>query len=213
MVLDIILLIILVLTIYFSMRKGLVMTVVNFAKGFASLVVAWLFCGKVSDWLMNKTEAGTIATQRISETLTSKWETSDFYMALPDLFKEGDFGNISSSLITDGAVKLSGALLTILCFVLIVVALRLVLSIIGRLFSHNHRGGFTGLADWFLGGVLGLILGFLYIFVFLALLVPVAGIIVPEHCATIMGWLDSSLVAGELYNNNLLLILFRDFLV
>ena len=49
-------------------------------------------------------------------------------------------------------------------------------------------------------------------FVLLALVVPAVGLFMPEHCETVMGWLDSSVIAGDLYNNNLLLVLFRDFL-
>ena len=66
--------------------------------------------------------------------------------------------------------------------------------------------------DWLLGLILGTILGVLYVFVFLALLFPVVGLFMPQQCETVMSWLDSSVVAGDLYNNNLLLILFRDFL-
>ena len=84
-------------------------------------------------------------------------------------------------------------------------------------FIYFNRGktdeGESFLAGFGICGSLMIALYSLYMFVFLALLVPVAGIIMPEQCATIMGWLDSSYFAGDLYNNNLLLILFRDFLV
>ena len=213
MALDITILVILILTIFLTMRRGFVLSVVSFFKGFVSLIIAWLFCDDAADWLINKTEVGIRTMERINQGLSSKWESSDIYMALPDLFKENGGSQLSDSLILDGSAKLAQILLAIICFVLIVAAIRLVLAIIGSLFSHKNNDGFAGKVDWLMGLVLGLVLGVLYVFVFLALLVPVAGLVGPEYCQTIVAWLDESMVAGDLYNNNLILILFRDLMV
>lgn len=213
MALDITILVILILTIFLTMRRGFVLSVVSFFKGFVSLIIAWLFCDDAADWLINKTEVGIRTMERINQGLSSKWESSDIYMALPDLFKENGGSQLSGTLILDGSAKLAQILLAIICFVLIVAAIRLVLAIIGSLFSHKNNDGFAGKVDWLMGLVLGLVLGVLYVFVFLALLVPVAGLVAPEYCQTIVAWLDESMVAGDLYNNNLILILFRDLMV
>ena len=203
MVMDIAVLTVLVLTIFFSMRKGFALTVAGFFKGFVSLIIAWFFCDDLALWLMSSTSVGTGAVKRISEGLSAKWESSDIYMALPDLFKQSG---------GDAAAKIASLLLTILCFAAIVFVLRVVLGLAGRASSHKYNGGFAGIMDWLLGLILGTILGVLYVFVFLALLFPVVGLFMPQQCETVMSWLDSSVVAGDLYNNNLLLILFRDFL-
>lgn len=213
MALDITILVILILTIFLTMRRGFVLSVVSFFKGFVSLIIAWVFCDDAAGWLINKTEVGIRTMERINQGLSSKWESSDIYMALPDLFKENGGSQLSDSLILDGSAKLAQILLAIICFVLIVAAIRLVLAIIGSLFSHKNNDGFAGKVDWLMGLVLGLVLGVLYVFVFLALLVPVAGLVAPEYCQTIVAWLDESMVAGDLYNNNLILILFRDLMV
>lgn len=212
MVMDIAILAVLVLTIFFSMRKGFALTVAGFFKGFASLIIAWLFCDDLAAWLINSTPIGTGVAERISEGLSTKWESSDIYMALPDLFKQTSGDTLADSLITDGSAKIAGLLLTILCFAVIVFMLRVVLGLMGRAFSHKYNEGFAGVMDWLLGLILGSVLGVLYVFVFLALLFPVVGLFMPEQCETVMDWLDSSVIAGDLYNNNLLLILFRDFL-
>jgi len=209
---DIAILAVLILTIFFSMRKGFAMSVVSFFKGFASLIVAWFFCDDLADYAMNKTEIGQRTISAINENVSAKWENSDIYMALPELFK-GDGGeDFSSALIQNGAAKIAYILLTIICFVLIVVVLRGGLALIGKLFSHQNNEGFTGAIDWFLGLILGIIVGILYVFLFLALLVPVVSLFIPQHCETIMGWLDNSFIAGDLYDNNLLLVFFRDLL-
>ena len=46
----------------------------------------------------------------------------------------------------------------------------------------------------------------------LALLFPLVGIFLPSYCDTVAGWMEGSYFAADLYNNNLLLILMRDFL-
>lgn len=212
MVMDIAILAVLVLTIFFSMRRGFALTVAGFFKGFASLIVAWFFCDDLAVWLMSSTPAGTKTAERISEGLSAKWESSDIYMALPDLFKESGGNAAADSMISQGSMRIAELLLTILCFVAIVSLLRVVLGLLGRAFSHKYNEGFAGVMDWFLGLILGTVLGVLHVFVFLALLLPVVGLFMPEQCETVMDWLDSSVIAGDLYNNNLLLILFRDFL-
>ena len=212
MVMDILILAIFILTIFLTMRRGFAMSVVSFFKGFVSLVIAWFFCDDMAGWLMTRTEVGVNTMDRISESLSSRWESSEVYMALPDLFKENGGSELSTYLIMDGAEKLASVLLTIVCFVLIVLGLRLVLAIVGSIFSYRNNKGFTGAVDWIMGLVLGIVLGLIYIFVLLALLVPVLGLIMPEHCQTVLTWLDESFIAGDLYNNNLLLILFRDLM-
>lgn len=212
MVMDILILAVMVLTIFFSMRKGFAMSVVSFFKGVASFIVAWIFCDDLALWLSAKTSISTSITDKINSGLAAKWESSDIYASLPDLFKENGADSAAGSLIAGGSARITGLLLTIISFVAIVFVLRVVLALVGRAFSHQNNEGFAGIMDRILGLLLGSILGILHVFVFLALLLPVAGLFAPDQCPTILGWLDSSVIAGDLYNSNLLLILFRDFL-
>ncbi len=212
MIMDIAILVVLVLTIFFSMRKGFAMSVVSFFKGFASLIAAWFFCDDLADYAINNTEIGQRTINAINQNISAKWESSDVYMALPDLFKGNGSEDFTSPLIQNGSARVAYILLTIICFVLIVVVLRGGLALIGKLFSHQNNEGFSGTIDWILGLILGIIVGILYVFLFLALLVPVISLFVPQHCETVMRWLDNSFIAGDLYDNNLLLIFFRDLL-
>ena len=59
---------------------------------------------------------------------------------------------------------------------------------------------------------MGILLGALSVLLFLALLFPLVGIFLPSYCDTVAGWMEGSYFATDLYNNNLLLILMRDFL-
>ena len=136
MVMDILILAVLVLTIFFSMRKGFAMSVAGFFKGFASLIAAWVFCDDMAAWLM-KSNVGTAITEKINQGLSVKWESSDIYMALPDLFKENGGNAAAGSLITEGSSKIASLLLTIICFAAIIFLLRVVLSLVRRICRHN----------------------------------------------------------------------------
>ena len=59
---------------------------------------------------------------------------------------------------------------------------------------------------------MGVAVGAFYVFLFLALILPITGVIVPNLADNISHWFESSYFAGDLYDNNLLLIIFRDLL-
>ena len=54
------------------------------------------------------------------------------------------------------------------------------------------------------------LLGLIVVFLLLALLFPVASLIAPEHAHEIMSWFEGSFFAQDLYDNNLLLLIFSD---
>ena len=165
MMMDILVLILFSLTIFFAMRKGFVMTVVSFLRGIATVVIAWLFCDDLAALLLEKTELGLALTDKIQTGLHEKWTASRVYEILPELFKESADAS-ASSVITDNTDKLANLLLMILCFFLILIALRLLLSLLTRAFSHEYRGGFVGALDWFLGILMGILLGALSVLLF-----------------------------------------------
>ena len=73
--------------------------------------------------------------------------------------------------------------------------------------SSREKEGFAGSVDWFLGLVMGILMGVFVVFLFLALLFPVASIVAPDRVSEIMGWFDGSIFAQDLYDNNLLFLI------
>ena len=203
MIMDILVLILFALTIFFAMRRGFVMTVVSFLRGIATIVIAWFFCDDLAALLLDKTGFGTALASKIQGVLTETWTSSQAYEMLPALLRSGT-DTAAAAAIADGTDRLTHLVLTILCFFLILIVLRLVLTLLIHAFSHEYRGGFVGGMD--------LLLGALSVLLFLALLFPLVGIFLPSYCDTVAGWMDDSYFAEDLYNNNLLLILFRDFI-
>jgi hypothetical protein len=95
--------------------------------------------------------------------------------------------------------------------VLIIIVIRIVLGLLVNMVkSSRDKEGFTGTVDWILGLIIGVVIGLFMVFLFLALLFPVASIVAPGHSQDIMLWFDGSFFSQDLYDNNLLLLIFTD---
>lgn len=214
MVMDIMTGIIFIGAVILSMRKGFALTVINFLRVIASIVLGVLFCDDLRDWLLDKTGLGVwiedTLQKRMADTLSAAWMETDLYAALPEMLQKETL-TLTGSLAGEGAASLSGMLLSMVSFFLIVLAVGLVCSLLNRIFSKQHNGGFFGLMDWLLGGIMGILSGLFYVFVFLALIVPVTSLFMPSLSETLMASFAESRFAGSLYDNNLLLLIFRDF--
>ena len=214
MVMDIIVGIIFIGAVVLSMRKGFALTVINFLRVIASIVLGVLFCDDVKAWLLEKTGLGLWIEEALQKqaagVLASAWSETELYAMLPEMLQKETLA-LTGSLAGEGAASLSGMFLSILSFFLIVLAVGLVCSLLNRIFSKQYNGGFFGFMDWVLGGVMGLLSGLFYVFVFLALIAPVTALMMPGLSETLMESLAESRIAGSLYDNNILLLLFRDF--
>lgn len=211
MIMDLFVLMIFALSIFFSIRRGFAMTLAGFMKGALAVIAAWLLCDDLSRLLLRIPPLHDFAAGRIQEGVTAKWESSSIYNLLPSLFTEGE-NNISDVLVNEGVTKLLWLFFTIIGFLIILITIRIVASFLERRFSHKGRGGFIGFSDKLLGLLLGSVVGIFNIMLVLALILPAAGFLVPSLSESIPAWFESSLFAKDIYDNNLLLILLRDFL-
>ena len=93
----------------------------------------------------------------------------------------------------------------------IVLAVSLAASLLNRIFSKQYHGGFLGFTDWLLGGVMGAVGGLFYVFVFLAVITPLTSLFMPSLSDALAQSLAESHFAAVLYDNNILLLILRDF--
>ena len=211
MVMDIAVFAIFVISIFLSMRRGLALMVSGLMKGIVAATVAWIFCDNLADALLRVTPIHDFVVGRISEQLSVRWENSAIYGDLPTLFTQAG-NNFSETIITEGATKLAWLFLTIIGFLLIFVGIRFVGYLIQKNFSHKEREGFIGFSDKMLGLVLGIIVGIFNVLLVLALLLPICGFVAPGLSEQLPTWFEGSYFAKDIYDNNLLLILIRDFI-
>lgn len=213
MIMDLILVGIFALTIFISVRRGFVLCLAKFTKGIVSVILSFLVCDDISHFLINRTPIGEKVYNIISSRLSFKWQQSDIYTSIPNLFKKGT-SSFAEELIEQGSQKITELVLTIICFLAVLIILRTVLAFLVKVAKNGRKKkGVIGKLDWTLGLILGSVSGVFYVFLFLALLMPIAGLFFEDHLVQIMGWFDGSIFAQDLYDNNLLLLIFRDYVL
>ena len=110
--------------------------------------------------------------------------------------------------------NMANTVFQILCFVVIVLAVKIILMLIIGFFDRKHDddGSFIGAVDRLLGLLMGAIKGLLIVFVLLALAIPAANMFAPDKVQMFYDTMQSSYFAHYLYDNNLLLRLIRSFI-
>lgn len=215
MVMDVLVVTIFISAIFFSMHRGLVLSIVNFVRCILAGFLAFWYCDEVKSFIVEKTGIEEFINSKIQDainnSLATSWKESAPYALLPDLFKH-ETDSYAVQAVTSSADKITDITLGIVSFLLIIFAVAVVTSVVEHLFSKNYRSGFVGFLDWLLGLLLGIVVGAFYVFAFLALIIPVTSVIAPGISTDLLAALDESYFAAEMYNNNILLVIFRDFI-
>jgi len=215
MVMDVLVVAIFISAIFFSMHRGLILSIIGFVRCVLAGFLAFWYCNDVKTFFIDNTGADEFISTKIQEAINNSvvtsWKESAPYALMPDLFKH-ESDSYAVEIVTSSADKITDITLGIVAFLLIIFGVSIITSVIEHLFSKEHRGGFTGFLDWLLGLLLGIIVGAFYVFAFLALIIPLTSIVAPGLSDNLLTALDESYFASELYNNNILLVIFRDFI-
>ena len=100
----------------------------------------------------------------------------------------------------------------VLSFLMITTGVSLIsLFLRRRLHIARKKGTVIGSTDSFAGFAVGVLKGTLFVFLFLAFMFPLAGIFLPDRIQAINEQLNSSYIAGPLYDINPLLLLLKKF--
>ncbi|HKM28081.1 MAG TPA: CvpA family protein [Anaerovoracaceae bacterium] len=209
MVMDIIIAVILLASIILGVRGGFTHTVLNCMHWVVGLAVGFFFCDNVKDFLVEKTLIDDTINAKIASTMSASLAEDATYQSIPTLYSDS-LDSAGDTFIYNAVLSMTGILMTIISFLLIIFAIKIICFFLNRLFSKKYNGGIVGFVDGFAGFVAGTVRGGILVLVFLALLVPILGLILPSLVPDVMEALDKSYVAGTLYDNNLLLVLIRD---
>ena len=99
--------------------------------------------------------------------------------------------------------SLSDLIFNIIGFLVIALAIKLVFFILTMLFSKEKNRGIIGGIDGFFGIFAGALKGLILVYILLALMVPISGL---WGSTFLSDGLDSSILGGYLYDNNLILM-------
>ena len=209
---DIIVALLVILSIITGYAKGFIRTFLHAIGWILSMVLAFVWSPKIQEWLLSHTKV----YENMRELLTDKFADSvpgaaATFDILPKALSQGlsaFTGNVSSLMTT----RMTDIIFTIFSFVLVVLAVKLVLYILVGVLSKKNRRGLTGMVDGVLGAVAGCVTGILLVYVLLALLIPLAALVGADLTQTISQAIDKSFIVKEMYNNNLVILVFQNFL-
>lgn len=181
-------------------KNGFACTMRYFLLWFVCLTAGIFGCQTVKSLLLEHTGIGDY----IRDVLQLHAETPVFPEVLPDScadWFEGFSGTWSDEL----TASLGDRILTLIAFLLIVLAVRLIFALYVRLFSKKYHEGLTGFTDGMLGLVFGLARGIFFILLTFIVLVPVISLLSPDTGLLIGEAMEDSILASVFYNNNILL--------
>lgn len=204
-------LIVLFSTIFYA-RKGFALTMISMFQGIACIVFGLLFCEDVGSFLKNKTGFGDYLTTSLTNAFSENVQESTFYKSIPDIFNNwvSDAANTTIRHTADAAASV---ITTIIGFLLIVLAVKLICFFFARIFSRENRRGPFALADSLVGMGLGVVLGIFYMLIFYTVIAALMHFI-PEGLAKIINAsLDNSAFSGKLYNNNFILMNIKNLFI
>jgi uncharacterized membrane protein required for colicin V production len=215
MIMDILVGLILVGAMVHGLRKGFIHTFIHTIGWVLALVLAYIATPFVKRILMGETTLYDTMradfAQRFSESLPT---TQSSFESLPANIGDaiGDkVTQLTDSIVQQTATAFAGLAFTIMVFVGLVVVIKVILWLVLRLLSKDYNDGFMNFFDGLFGLIFGLFKGLLMAFIFLAVLLPVLNTISPDYTMFVIGSLDNSLFAKDLYDNNFIVLLLQSF--
>ena len=176
------------------------------------MIAAFLFASRLREFLTEKTELYQRIFTLYQNKLSLSPDTSgDSASSLP-LILGRSFNTAAEDTSRLLADKLTGLTMTVLCFILILLAVKFVLFLLTLALSKRENKGFAGFVDGVLGLIAGMIKGIIFVFLFLALLLPAINLISPASTQLVLGSLESSSFARTLYDSNFIVLILNDFM-
>ncbi|GEM_PF-1388289 len=209
MVMDIVTCCIVAFAAILYARRGFAIAIMSILQWFLCIVLGLLFCSRLKDLIVDKTTLDESMDKffagRMSESIT---DTSAF-KAMPKIF-DSWMKDTTDYVAGTTAAGITSIILTISCFIIIVIAVKLVCWLFKKLLSKKHHKGVIGFVDGFFGLILGIFMGFFFVLVIFAILVPVLGILPASASGFITHSFDTSYFSGDIYDHNFLLELVKN---
>ncbi|MCQ4636612.1 CvpA family protein [Anaerovorax odorimutans] len=212
MFLDIIVAVILILTMVSGFRKGFIYTFTHTLGWLGAMVAAFIFSSPLRQLASERTQIDEQIYRAFYDKLSL---SSDSLSASTDTFPLilGKGIDTAATEAADAiAARLTELTMTVLCFLAILLAVKVILFFLTIALSKRQNKGFTGFLDGLLGLVAGMIRGIIFVFIFLALLLPVVNLVSPASTQLILDSLDASYFSRTLYDSNFIVLVIGDLL-
>lgn len=207
-VLDVVLLIIFLLSLFFGYRKGLIGVAFNLCAFLVALVVTWILYNPITNVVINNTEIddsirnaiiekGVIETkedeEKEEENMINKYIQQ--YVTSPITNTTNDVVEETARVVSEKVVAIGVAIALFIVVRIALILLKFVAEAIAKLpiiKQFNKAGGL----------IYGAIRGMFIIYIFLAILFFIMSV---NNSGMIANMINSSLISKYLYENNLIL--------
>jgi uncharacterized membrane protein required for colicin V production len=206
--LDLLVFLIAILSMAYGYRNGLVRTALRAFGWLFSLIAAAIAYPYASDWLSANTEVYDNLRHGLEERFSAHASAKAGVIMedVPNVIARtaDDLVSTLSISVADGVAAVC---FRIFVYLALALAIKLLAFLLVFLFSKRSRGkGIIGTIDGIFGLVFGAVRGMLVVFVLLALILPISLLISESANEAVSNALFSSIFAGDLYNNNPLLL-------
>ena len=186
---------------------GFAKTVISMLQWIACIALGIFFTDDIKKFIYDS-GIGEGLEKLIASGLSDKVTDSKAVSAAPSLFRDW-IGSAADYAAVEAAEGITSVILTVTAFLLIILAVKIALFAIAHLLSKEYHDGPIAFIDSFGGLIIGIVLGVLYVFIALTILVLVLQILPDSTADAVRGYLNGSYFSGLLYDNNPLLMLVK----
>lgn len=212
MIFDILIIFILAVSMVLGFRSGFLYACIHTVGWLLAVLMGFIWSPKLCILLNEKTKLPESLENAFYSRFSESFSTADETLQQLPSILSSLIQRTETAFVSQAAQTMADLCLSILAFLLTALAVKLLLWVLTETLSRKQNHGFTGLADGILGLAAGFLRGVLIVFFGLALLVPLCSFLAPETSSSIMGTLSGSMFAKDLYDNNLLMLIVRDFI-
>lgn len=195
MVIDIILGLIVLISMFAGYRKGFFSTFIHIFGWIIAVIGAWFAKPYVTDFIRDNTALQERFQQRIESIIVPDPESA--MNLFPEIFR----GSIETA-IGNAAAQIAESAFDVACFLILVFAAKIILVMIARIFDRESEDSVIGFFNSTLGMCLGLLRGAIIVVIITAFLFPLLSAMSQDVAQIISDNLDSSRFAKLIYDNN-----------
>ena len=161
-------------------------------------------------FLKNTLNINVIIANHLKNMVDSGFDIEAFSHLFPKLLLSG-FDDLSSSAIDIWAMGVANLIVNILCLMIVTFLIKGLFALISKIASKNDDENVIGFINSLFGMIFGFVKGFLVVSIILCLFLPFTALAGPKISEAATDQLDRSIIARELYDNNLTMVVFKNF--
>lgn len=191
-------------------RMGFIASLLKAFGWLIALVIGVFLHPILVVFLKNALNINVIIANHLKNMVDSGFDIETFSHLFPKLLLSG-FDNLASSAIDIWAMGVANLIVNILCLMIVTFLIKGLFALISKIASKNNDEHVIGFINSLFGMIFGFVKGFLVVSIILCLFLPFTALAGPKISEAATDQLDRSIIARELYDNNLTMIVFKNF--